>query len=54
MTRPTYDETQLAAVLIICQRCDRPYYMTVPHPICSRCQQQMKKEKKTLTRVDRL
>ena len=33
----TYDDRQLAAVLVRCQDCGRAYYMTVPRPICQAC-----------------
>ena len=34
---PSWDDTQLAAVLVTCARCGRSYYMTVVGPLCQRC-----------------
>lgn len=33
----TYDQIQMAAVLIVCAGCQRGYYMTVPAGLCIKC-----------------
>jgi hypothetical protein len=35
--RPTYDAKQLGAVLIVCARCGRAFYMTLPARFCILC-----------------
>ena len=36
----TYDQQQREAQLITCTKCGNSYYMTVPRPLCVRCQEQ--------------
>lgn len=33
----TYDDHQLHAVLVVCQKCGKSYYMTTVHPVCLKC-----------------
>ncbi len=41
---PTYDEIQMAAVLVFCSVCYHAYYMTKPGPVCILCRQRAAKE----------
>jgi N-acetyl-anhydromuramyl-L-alanine amidase AmpD len=35
---PSYDDKQIGAVEVFCQKCGKRYYMTTPHQPCFRCQ----------------
>lgn len=35
--RMSYDDRQYRAVFIICEQCQKPYYMTHPKPLCRDC-----------------
>ena len=35
--RVSYDEIQARAVFMVCERCEKPYYMTHPQSVCREC-----------------
>jgi hypothetical protein len=36
---PSYDDKQIGAVLVFCEKCGKRYYMTKPSPACFKCKE---------------